>query len=323
MNVNNVLRSIRQSRKLLPISIYGSDIKPCIPANKQSSDEIIHALKLILKAFKTAGFTAYVSKWGELGMYSVSLGIEVLAQVSPNLSYMSKANTGIIENVGYEVLDIEIPRKPFLLSYFFLGTASKWRHIPFDTEQMSVESAYLSLIEPILKTSKSFQDRLKASLLQQKSGGLSHDTLYRFACYADCHVRSAYGLVQFRKLSDEKYVSKCFANNLGAVLLTHSWPSVLVVNWSKSDLKLFEKYLPELLHSYEIQCPTLSLVSPECSEHNLLLSALDAALLMANDSIILAEEWLRQPHYLSDKKPAKTLLVCPEGITKLIAYFRN
>lgn len=97
MNVNNVLRSIRQSRKLLPISIYGSDIKPCIPANKQSSDEIIPALKLILKAFKTACFTAYVSKWGELGMYSVSLGIEVLVQVSPNLSYMSKANTGIIE----------------------------------------------------------------------------------------------------------------------------------------------------------------------------------------------------------------------------------
>lgn len=323
MNVNYVLRSIRQSRKLLPISIYGSDITPCIPANKQISDEIIPALKLILTAFKTAGFTAYVSKWGELGMYSASLGIEVLVQVSPNLSYMSKANTSIIENVGYEVVDIEIPRKPFLLSYFFLGTASKWRHIPFDTESMSVESFHISHIEPILKTSKSFQGRLKASRLQQKGKALSHDTLYRFACYADCHIQTAYGLAQFRKLSDEKYVSKCFANKDGAVLLTHSWPKAVIVKWFPNDLKFFEKYLPEIFLSYEIRCPTLSCITPECSEHKLFLDALDEALLVANDSIASTEEWLSRAHYLADKKPVKTLLSSREGTIKLLTYFSN
>jgi len=319
MNVNNVLRSIRQSRKLLPISIYGSDIKPCIPADRQFFDKISPALKLLLKAFKTAGFTAYVSKWGELGMYSASLGIEVLVQVSPNLSYMSKANTDIIENVGYEVVDIEIPRKPFVLSYFFLGTASKWRHIPFDTELMSVESVYLSLIEPILKTSKSFRGRLKASLLQQKGGELTHDTLYRFACYANCHVRTAYGLAQFRKLSDEKYVSKCFANKHGAVLLTHSWPKALIVNWCKNDLSFLEKYLPEILLPDEIQCPSLRSIRTECNDHKLLLEALDDALLIANDSTISAEEWLSQRRYISDKKPITTLLSTSEGIIKLLS----
>lgn len=323
MNVNNVLRSIRQSRKLLPISIYGSDLTPCIPANKQISDEIIPALKLILTAFKTAGFTAYVSKWGELGMYSASLGIEVLVQVSPNLSYMSKANTSIIENVGYEVVDIEIPRKPFLLSYFFLGTASKWRHIPFDTESMSVESFHISHIEPILKTSKSFQGRLKASRLQQKGKALSHDTLYAFASYASCHVDKAYGLTMFRKLSDEKYVSKCFANNDGAMLLTHSWPRAFIVNWYKNDLSFLEKYLPDMLLTNEIQCPSLRSISAECNNHKLLLEALDDALLIANDSTISAEEWLSDLHYISDQKPLKTLLSSSEGVIKLLSHLSN
>lgn len=323
MNVNNVLRSIRLSRKLLPISIYGADVKPCIPADRQFFDVISPALKLLLKAFKTAGFTAYVSKWGELGMYSASLGIEVLVQVSPNLSYMSKANTDIIENVGYEVVDIDIPRQAFVFSYFFLGTASKWRHIPFDTEPMSVESVYISHIEPILKTSKSFQGRLKASQLQQKSKALSHDTLYRFACYADCHIQTAYGLAQFRKLSDEKYVNKCFANNHGVVLLTHSWPKASIVNWCKNDLKFFEKYSPEMLAPNKIQCPTLNNISTECNDYKLLLEALNSALLLVNDSVISAEEWLNQPLYLSDKKPRKNLLHSSSDIIKPLSLLEN
>lgn len=323
MNVNNVLRSISQSRKLLPISIYGADVKPCIPADRQFFDVISPALKLLLKAFKTAGFTAYVSKWGELAMYSASLSIEVLVRVSPNLSYMSETDAGSIENVGYEVLEIEIPLKPFLFSYFFLGTASKWRHISFDTELTTIESMFVNLIEPILKASRPFHGRLKASLLQQQDESvLSHNTLYAFACYASCHIEKAYGLTMYRKHSDEKYVRKCFVNSYGAVLLTHSWPTVAMVNWSKNDLKFFEKYLPAILLPYEIQCPNLSSIIPECSEHKILLDALDNVLRTVNDSIDTAEEWLGRAQYFSEK-PAKTLLVSSEGVIRLIAHLIN
>lgn len=319
MNVNNVLRSIRQSRKLLPISVYGSDIKPCIPADREFFNVINPALKLILKAFKTSGFTAYVSKWGELGMYSASLGIEILVQVSSNLSYMSKANTESIKNKGYEVLEIEVQRNPFVLSYFFLGTASKWRHISFDTELTSVESIYLNLIEPILKVSKPFYGRLKDSLLKQKDEAIiSHDTLSAFAHYASYHVDKAFGLAMYRKLTDEKYIYKCFANNYGAVLLTHSWPSVFVVNWSKKDLKFFEKYLPELLFPLELQCPSLNDIQPESPEHALLLYSLDNALLTTQETVTCAEIWLAQSYHSLKRTSRKELLSTPSEIEKAL-----
>ena len=112
MNINNVIRALRQSRKLQPISIYCSHIEPSIPDNKELFDEMTPTLKLLLKAFKHAGFKDNISKWGELKMFSSQLGLEVLLRIEPNASYMSRVSQTALEKDGFDVLEVIEPRQP-------------------------------------------------------------------------------------------------------------------------------------------------------------------------------------------------------------------
>ncbi|APE07036.1 hypothetical protein BM528_15650 [Alteromonas sp. RW2A1] len=324
MNINNVIRALRQARKTQPISIYCKDAKPCVPADRSFFDEITPVLKLLLKAFKVAGFTAHVSRWGELALHSPTLCIEILIRISPNINYMNRVSAKKLEDTGYEVVEVEPPRKPFIVSYFFNGTASKWRYIPFDNEFVSVESAYTAFIAPMLKTSKPFQGRLQTSLLQKKNESLpSESTFYAFARYAAIHINKTYGLSQVSEIVDKKFVHTAFFGSYGALLLTHDWHGATTVIWHDKDRDFLAKYIPEILAPYAVNCPSISQAYTEDTEHQFLLGSLDKALLDKYGSVTSAENWLEEKHYFTDKKPPKELIQTSSGVMKLLTFAKT
>lgn len=324
MNINNVIRALRQARKTLPISIYCKDAQPCMPADRAFFDEITPVFKLLLKAFKVAGFTAHVSRWGELALHSPTLCIEVLIRISPNINYMNRVSAKKLEDNGYEVIDVEPPRKRFIVSYFFNGTASKWRYTPFDTEIASVESAYTTFISPILKTSKPFQGRLPTSLLRKKNESLpSENTFYAFARYAASHVHKAYGLSQVCKVVEEKFVHTVFFGNYGALLLTSDWHGATIVIWHNKDRDFLAKYIPEVLEPYAVHCPSISQAYTEDAEHQFLLESLERALLNKYGSVSGAESWLEEKHYFTVKKTTKELLHTSSEVMKLLSRIKQ
>jgi hypothetical protein len=320
MNINNVIRALRQSLKLQPISIYCSQAQPSLPANREFFDGLTPTLKLLLKAFKQADFTGYLSKWGELNMFSPTLGLEILIRIEPNISHMSKVSTVALKKNGYDVLEVHMPRKPYVLSYFFCGTKSKWRQIFFDTEFTSVESVYAEFIQPILKASKPFQGRLKTSLqLEKNTNFATHDTVYAFARFATNYIGNVYGLTQFCSISESKYVRECFVGNYGAVLFTDIWREMQTIKWQKNDRKFIEKHIPEMLEQYTIICPSIAGVSAENPEHQFLLEALDKAMLKVYEGADAAEVWLNQKNYSTDKKPPNLLLSDMDGTIKVLS----
>lgn len=320
MNINSIIRALRQSLKLQPISIYCSQAQPSMPANREFFDELTPTLKLFLKAFKHSGFSGYLSKWGELTLFSPALGLEILIRIEPNSSYLSRVSAGALEKNGYDVVVVNMPRKPYVLSYFFNGTKSKWRQIFFDTDFTSVESVYAEFIQPMLKASKPFQGRLKTSLqLEKNTLFVCHDTVYAFARYATTYMTHVYGLAQFCAISESMYVRECFIGNYGAVLFTDIWRGVQTIKWQKNDRKFIEKHLPEMLEQYTIICPSIARVSAENQEHQFLLEALDKAIFKVNDHVDDAENWLNQKNYSTDQKPPILLLSGMDGAIKVLS----
>ena len=314
---------MRQARKVQPISIYCKDAQPCIPADRAFFDEIIPVLKLLLKAFKVAGFTAHVSRWGELALHSPTLCIEILIRISPNIDYMNRVAAKKLEDLGYEVVEAEVPRKPYTVGYFFNGTASKWRYIPFDKEFVSVESAYTAFVAPMLKNSKSFQGRLKQPLLKaQEETFISQSAFYAFARYAANHVNKASGLSQVCEVMHEKFVHTVFFGNYGALLLTHDLHGVITIIWHEKDREFLTKYIPNVVAAYSISCPSLSHATASDTEHRFLLESLDKALLNKYGTVTDTENWLEVKHYLADKKPLKELLHNASGVKKLLSTIK-
>lgn len=71
MNINNVIKTLRQSQKLQAVSVY----------------------------------------------YSQALGFEILIRIEPNTKYMCQASQSALEKNDYQVLEVQIPRMPFVLKY--------------------------------------------------------------------------------------------------------------------------------------------------------------------------------------------------------------
>lgn len=319
MNINNVIRELRQSRKLQPISVYCSHVAPSIPDNKELFDEMTPVLKLLLKAFRQASFTENVSKWGELKMFSSQLGVEVLLRIEPNTSYMTRVSLTALEKGGFDVLEVTEPRKPFVLKYFFCGTKSKWRQVQFDYSFTSVESIYAEFIQPILKFSKPFQGRLRSPLHSKMGKQLMlEENIYAFARYAKNHESNTYGLIKVYNIFEHKYVRECFVSSLGAVIFTDYWSGTLVIPWHNSDYKFLKRYIPEDFVPYFRECESVSQISAENTEHEILLEVLDRALMKKFSCIEETEQWLNEKQYSTDKKAPKHLLETTEGIAKVL-----
>jgi hypothetical protein len=320
MNINNVIKALRQSLKLQAISVYYPHARPSIPANRKFFDEITPTLKLILKVFKQAHFEAYVSRWGELSLFSQNLGLEILLRIEPNTKYMSQASELLLEKNGYHVLDVEIPRMPFVLNYFFCGTKSKWRQIPFDLNFESDESVYITFIEPIMNISTGFQGRLSSSLQKTINERLvSPNTVYAFARYATNNMTKVYGLAQFCKISESKYVRECFFNSYGAVLFADYAQGLQVIIWHKKDIAFIEKHIPQMFKPHQIACSAIAKIQVEDEEHQLLLESLDRSLLQKYNEIDKVEDWLNEAQYFTGNQAPIFLLDSSEGTSRILS----
>ena len=319
MNVNNVIRSLRQSLKLQAISVYYPDAYPSLPADRAFFDEIAPTLKLLLKAFKQACFEAYISNWGELRLFSQTLGIEVLIRIEPNTRYMSNVSQPHLEKNDYQILEVQMPRKRLLLSYFFCGTKTKWRQIPFDLDFDSVESVYIAFVQPIIAMSKGFQGRL-TSPLQGAIGrhDVTQDTVYAFAKYASINQPKVYGLAQFCTISESKYVRECFFNRYGAMLFIDYRQGLRIITWHKNDLSYLMKHIPEMFEHYQTTFPSISQAMIKDDEHLFLLECLDKLLMRKYREIDVAENWLDEPQFSTDKVAPRSLLNSADGAIKLL-----
>ena len=319
MNINNVIKALRQSRKLQAVSIYYSDAQPSIPANSEFFDEITPTLKLLLKAFKQAHFVAYMSRWGELTLFSQTLGLEILIRIEPNTTYMSQVSTTLLEKNGYQALDVQVPRHLFVLNYFFCETKSKWRQIPFDLYFESVESVYVAFVQPIINISKSFQGRLQSSTQETlDKQSLTQNTVYAFAKYAANNMPKVFGLAQYCNETESKFVRECFFGSYGAILITDVWRGLQLIKWHKNDMIYLHKYLPEMFEPYCIRCSSISNVSVQDDEHLFLLESLDKALFKKFSELDEAEAWLNEPQYFTDRNAPRALLNSVQGLYKLL-----
>lgn len=320
MNINNVIKTLRQSQKLQAVSVYYSQAQPSIPAHREFFEEITPILKLLLKAFKQAQFEAYISRWGELSLFSETLGVEILIRIEPNTKYMCQASQSALEKNGYQVLEVQIPRMPFVLKYFFCGTKSKWRQIPFDVNFKSVESVLLTFVEPIINISKSFQGRLNSSLHKKADEDfVSQNTVYAFALYATNTMTKVYGLAQFCKISESKYVRECFFGSYGAVLFTDYLRGIQVVRWHKNDKTFLEKHIPEMFKPHQLACAAIARIQAVDEEHQLLLESLDKRLLQKYNEIDKVEDWLHEAQYFTNNQAPILSVDSIEGTSQVLS----
>ena len=321
MNVNNVIRSLRQSLKLQPISVYCAGAQPSITANRVFFNEVIPTLKLLLRAFKQAGFVCNLSRWGELTLFSQELGIDVFLRLEQNTSYMSSVSSSALERNGYDVVDIYSPHKPFVLKYYFCGTKAKWRQIPFELTFTTVESVHAALIRPILDESKSFRSRLKTAIADDHNpNDLDTATIYAFARYATTSMSRVYGWANICQTFESEYVRQCFVGRYGALLFTDQWHGVKTVCWQRNDAKFIERYLPEIITPYQIVCVSVRSILPLDKEHKFLLEVIDKALLMRFGNMNKVEFWLGENQYFADKRAPKLLLSNVDGTLIVLSH---
>ncbi|MGQ8367364.1 hypothetical protein [Glaciecola sp. 1036] len=320
MSIYKTVRDLRKSQSLSPISIYCKEAAQSLPNIKDFFKEITPTLKLILKAFKLAGFSIFVSNWGGLFLFSPALGIEVFVKIEPNIRYMAKSPPELIKQKGYDVKDVQLPPERFVLKYFFCGTKSKWRHIYFNTALDSVDMVYSKFIEQIIKESRPFQGRHDTSLEQKtKENFLSKNSIYAFALFAKKHASSTIGLNRLSGIFESTNVNEFYIGGYGAVILTNYSRSVDLVQWFKNDVTFLKKYLPEVFKQHEISCKTLKKLAPNNEEHQFMVEALDAILLKQLKSPVSADEYLNEHLNFNKEQPIPNLLGSTEGVIKILS----
>lgn len=321
MNITNAIKALRQSRKLQPISVYNPSVHPSIPVRRDLFEKLTPILKLVLKAFNTAGFTHSVSRWGELSFFSPVLGIEILIRFEENTSYMVSISDANIQENGFDLKTVNIPSQPFVLKYLFCGTKSKWRQIAFDLGLNSIDATF---VLPILKESQTFQGRLKARIYSNEyNKDISCDSIYAFCRYAANHINNAFGCNQISYIFESMYVRGCHVNTYGALLCTSQWWDLQVIKWSKHDVAFLKNHFPEVLQPYTFRLQTIKRIKPQSDEHELMLETLELALIQKYVDINEAESWLEKKHYFCNKSAPKLCLETIATTKKIVLYVMN
>jgi hypothetical protein len=251
MNLNKTISQLRKTRKLLPICVHHSSAHPAIRIPARMFNEVIPFLKSLLKSFDKNGFSITISSWGEITVFSSSLGIAVaLVLEEPNpLSSVKEIKNIWSEEAEFQTLLVPEQEATLVLKYFYFNTCSIWRSENFDHKVDNTDALATSAVNQVIANGTKFEGRVNSSPTRE-SDVLSKDDIKAFAKYASVNVENVRAWRGVYKTFANEYVED-FSLTLDRISLElSSFRTNPTFYFHKNDIKFIRNYLPGFPDDY-------------------------------------------------------------------------
>lgn len=291
-NALDTVNKLKSANKMAPLSTFNQNVMPFFPWDKCLLKVLLKPAKIILKAFSKERFTVHVTEWGELHLFSNTLGIEVQCLLKENFTYLGNLLENDTNESDFKILNLNEICAKFVFSFRFSGTRSKWRNIVFDAEELNLQKVQDQIITQVLKVSKPFQGRLKRSLFKTNKLYCEKDTIYSIAQFAVQRSHLTLGLKKIINMFERYYIQHCFIGLYGVIMVRSSVHEIHIIPWNQYDRDLIAKFTPELILPYSNSFINPSDIEESNPETIFLLEVLEKILLRRFENSEVALSWL-------------------------------
>lgn len=245
MNVNNLIRQLTKTRKLLAISAFHETAEPAIQLSSSDYQQSIPFLKKLFKAFDRQGFEIVISLWGKTTAYSPAkqLAIDIRLR-DRNLKEILGKNTDFSNNFSYQKFHARHDASVFILEYHYSETRSIWRSYQVDVTGKNIDIQVMDIVAGIVNRGTQFEGRVIDPPKHQTTN-LSKQDIHAFALFASenvCNVRAWRGI---REIFSNAYVESFQLTSEGLNITTRYPDAHHSLCWHKNDMKFIGKYFTE------------------------------------------------------------------------------
>ena len=152
MNVNNLIRQLTKTRKLLAISAFHETAEPAIQLSSSDYQQSIPFLKKLFKAFDRQGFEIVISLWGKITAYSPAkqLAIDIRLR-DKNLKEILGKTSDLNNYFSYQKFNIRDTASVFILEYHYAETRSIWRNYRVSVTDESIDNQAADIVACIFR----------------------------------------------------------------------------------------------------------------------------------------------------------------------------
>lgn len=243
MNVNNLIRQLTKTRKLLAISAFHETAEPAIQLSSSDYRQSIPFLKKLFKASDRQGFDIVISLWGEITAYSRAkqLAIDIRLR-DKNLKEILGKNTDFSSNFSYQKFNARHDASVFILEYHYTETRSIWRSYQVDVTGENIDIQVMDIVAGILNRGTQFEGRV-VNHPEHQNTNLSKQDLHAFALFASENVSNVRAWRGIREIFSNAYVESFQLTSEGLSITTRYPDAHHSLCWHKNDLKFINKYL--------------------------------------------------------------------------------
>lgn len=245
MNVNNLIRQLTKTRKLLAISAFHETAEPAIQLSSSDYQQSIPFLKKLFKAFDRQGFEIVISLCGEITAYSPAkqLAIDIRLR-DRNLTEILGKNTDFSSNFSYQKFHARYDASVFILEYHYSETRSIWRNYRVSVTDENIEMQAADIIASIVNRGTQFEGRVIDHPKNQTTN-LSKQDIHAFALFATQNVNNIRAWRGIREIFSNAYVESFQVTSKGLYITTRFPKASHSVFWHRNDLKFINKYLSD------------------------------------------------------------------------------
>lgn len=254
MNVNNLIRQLTKTRKLLAISAFHETAEPAIQLSSSDYQQSIPFLKKLFKAFDRQGFDIVISLWGEITAYSPAkqLAIDIRLRDRVLKEILGK-NTNFNNNFSYQKFHARYDASVFILEYHYSETRSIWRSYQVDVTDENIEIQAANIVASIVNRGTQFEGRVVKHPKHQPTN-LSKQDIHAFALFASKNVNNVRAWRGIREIFSNAYVETYEVTKEGINITTRFPESHHLLSWHKNDLKFIERYVDNFPNDHSISC---------------------------------------------------------------------
>lgn len=242
MNVNNLIRQLTKTRKLLAISAFHETAEPAIQLSSSDYQQSILFLKKLFKAFDRQGFEIVISLWGEITAYSQAkqLAIDIRLR-DRDLKEILGKNTNFSNNFSYQKFNARYEASVLILEYHYAETRSIWRSFRVSMTDENIEIQAADIVASIVNRGTQFEGRVVESP-EHKTANLSKHDIHAFALFASENVSNVRAWRGIREIFSNAYVESFQLTSEGLNIATSYPDAHYSLCWQKTDLKFISKY---------------------------------------------------------------------------------
>lgn len=230
----------------MPITVFHKTAIPSIRLTKNEFDDVTPFLKVFFTNLDRAGFDLSISHWGEIILHSLEKDVSLSIVIYED-SQLENINWPVQKD--YQVVTVENADTRYHLKYRVENTRTKWRKVSIRPTFPDKSIMTERFITPMVQLAEQYSGRAKNLSIDDSKSTFSLDDIIAVSRFGLVNEEYSFALRSIVETASKYYFSEFIYSDESITLKSSQYRGDEKFLLSKSDISLFEKYLPGLQYS--------------------------------------------------------------------------